>query len=206
MTIDGWIRTGLEESAVSGVTDKMVEALSFYAVELERWNRKMNLTGKQTAAQIVADLLYDTFYVYGHLHNGRSVLDMGSGAGVISIPFAILDPTLHVISVDASTKKIQFQRHVKRTLELNNLTLYDQRVEHLESQRVEVVIAKAFGTTKDVLAKAARHLKDDGRILLLKGKSESPTHAPGFQLEETVNYFLPRSMKEFKLITYKKVP
>jgi 16S rRNA (guanine527-N7)-methyltransferase len=205
-SINALIREGLEESALGRVTDRAIEALSFYVAELERWNRKMNLTGKQTGARIVADLLYDTFYVCSHIRGARSLLDMGSGAGVISIPLAILYRSLQVISVDASTKKIQFQRHVKRTLGLDNLTLFPIRIEHLESQGVEIVVAKAFGPTHVVLDKAAKHLRDNGKILLMKGRFEPVTPFPGFQIEGDLNYHLPGSTKEFKLITYKKVP
>lgn len=205
-SINALIREGLEESALGRVTDRAIEALSFYVAELERWNRKMNLTGKQTGARIVADLLYDTFYVYSHIRGARSLLDMGSGAGVISIPLAILDRSLQVISVDASTKKIQFQRHVKRTLGLDNLTVFPIRIEHLEPQGVEIVVAKAFGPTHVVLDKAAKHLRDNGKILLMKGRLEQVTPFPGFHIEGAVHYHLPGSTKEFKLITYKKVP
>jgi 16S rRNA (guanine527-N7)-methyltransferase len=200
------IRRGLEESSLESSSEPTIEALSLYVAELERWNRKINLTGKQTAVQIVAELLYDAFYAYGHVRNGRPVLDIGSGAGVVSIPFAILDRSLPVISVDASTKKIQFQRHIKRVLGLDNLTLYPTRIEDLEPQHAEIVIAKAFGPTGDVLSKASRHLKSGGRVLLMKGRLEPAIHFPGFELEETINYRLPGSTKEFKLITYKKVP
>jgi 16S rRNA (guanine527-N7)-methyltransferase len=204
-SIDALIRRGLGESALGWVTDQAIEALTFYVAELERWNRKMNLTGKQTGAQIVTDLLYDTFYVYSHIRGARSLLDMGSGAGVISIPLVILDRLLRVISVDASTKKIQFQRHVRRTLGLDNLTLFPIRIEHLESQGVEIVVAKAFGPAHVVLDKAAKHLRDNGKILLMKGRLEPVTPFPGFQIEGAVHYHLPGSTKEFKLITYKKV-
>ncbi|HAR94548.1 MAG TPA: 16S rRNA (guanine(527)-N(7))-methyltransferase RsmG, partial [Deltaproteobacteria bacterium] len=194
--IDALIRTGLEESALVPITDGAMQALAFYVAELERWNHKINLTGKKTGAQIVTDLLYDAFYVYSHIRGARSVLDMGSGAGVISIPLAILDSSLQVISVDASTKKIQFQRHVRRALGLQNLALFPTRIEHLESQCVEIVVAKAFGPTQLVVDKAAKHLRDNGKILLMKGRYEPVAPFPGFQIEGAVQYHLPGSTKE----------
>jgi 16S rRNA (guanine527-N7)-methyltransferase len=205
-TIDHLIRRGFEESGLGRCEDSAIRELAFYTDELERWNRKMNLTGKRTGEAIVADLLYDAFFVYGCIKDKRSVLDMGSGAGVMSIPFAILGRGVHVVSVDASTKKIQFQRHVRRVLGLDNLTLFASRIEELEPQGVEIVVAKAVGPTEDLLNWAGRHLSGRGAVILVKGKSEPETDFPGFALESAERYRLSGSAKEFKLITYKKVP
>lgn len=204
-TVESLIRKGLEESGFRENEESMIRDLSFYAIELERWNRKMNLTGKQTGESIVSDLLYDALFIFPHIRNKQSVLDMGSGAGILGICFAVLERRLHVVSVDASTKKIQFQRHVKRALGLENIRLYASRIENLEPQAVEAIVAKAFGSTHDVLCKAARHLSADGEIFLVKGKSEPEREFPGFALEGAVRYSLSGSAKEFKLITYKKV-
>lgn len=205
-TIEALIRSSLEESGFEGDENAAIRDLSFYTAELERWNRKINLSGKRTGREIVVDLLLDAFFVYRHVcGESRSVLDMGSGAGVISIPFAILDRTLRVVSVDASTKKMHFQRHVKRALMLDNLALFASRIEDLEPQGVEAVVAKAFGPTVDALNKAGRHLCDEGRVILLKGRYEPEMDVTGFLLEETLRYRLPGSTKEYKLLTYKKV-
>lgn len=204
-TIGILIRKGLEELGFQEGEESAIRDLSFYAAELERWNRKMNLTGKQTGEAIVSDLLYDAFFVFCQIRNTKSVLDMGSGAGILSVCFAILNRGLHVVSVDASTKKIQFQRHIKRALGLDNIRLCPSRIENLEPQGVDAVVAKAFGPTEDVLRKAARHLSPNGEIFLVKGKSEPETEFPGFALKAAVRYRLSGSAKEFKLITYKKV-
>lgn len=203
-TVGILICKGLEEL---GFEDEKsaIRDLSFYATELERWNRKINLTGKQTGEAIVSDLLYDAFFVFRYIRNKQSVLDMGSGAGILGICFAILDRGLRVVSVDASTKKIQFQRHIKRALGLGNITVYPSRIENLQPQGVDAVVAKAFGPTGDVLRKADRHMSANGQIFLVKGKSEPETEFPGFALEGAVRYSLSGSAKEFKLITYKKV-
>lgn len=203
---DALIRTGLEESGLVGVGSSTIEGLSFYATELARWNQKMNLTGKRSVEAIVKDLLYDAFFVFGYVKDTRSLLDMGSGAGVLAIPFSVLDRTLKVVSVDTSVKKMHFQRHIKRALGLDSLILFTSRIEDLEPQDVDAVVAKAFGSTRDVLNKAASHLSGDGLVFLLKGKLEPETDFPRFQTAAAVRYHLPGSTKEFKLITYKKVP
>jgi 16S rRNA (guanine527-N7)-methyltransferase len=205
-TIDDLIHKGLEGSGLRFDQESAVRRLSFYATELEKWNRKINLTGKKTSEQIVKELMYDAFFLYPYVKGKRSILDMGSGAGVIGLPLAILDRTLRVVSVDANTKKIQFQRHVKRSLALENLTLFATRIENLEPQEVGVVVAKAFGSTEDVLTKAGRHIEIEGRIMLMKGKTEPERDFDPFLLETSVRYHYPGSAKEFKLLTYKKVP
>lgn len=204
---DDLIRRGLEESGLRIDDELVAKDLSFYVHELERWNRRINLTGKRTGREIVVDLLSDAFFVYHHINKDYpSVLDIGSGAGVMSIPFAILDRTLRIVSVDASTKKIHFQRHVKRALLLDNLALFAARIENLHPQDVGTVVVKAFGSTEDILDKSWKHLGKEGKVILVKGKTEPEADFPGFLLEEAMRYRLPGSSKEFKLLSYKKVP
>lgn len=205
-SVDTLIRRGLEESGLQMDEEWIVRDLSLYASELERWNRKINLTGKSTVKEVVTDLLYDAFFVYPHIKDKRSILDMGSGAGVIGITFAILDCRLQVVSVDANTKKIQFQRHVKRTLRLDNLAPFACRIEDLEPQKVDIVVVKAFGSAEDALNKSGKHLCREGSVVLMKGKSEPEKDFPGFSLKGAIRYHLPGSIKEFKLLIYKKVP
>ena len=195
---------GLDYFGIS-YTPAVVEKLSLFVHELERWNRRVNLTARRPVEWVVHELLYDTFFLRGLIKDASSVLDMGSGGGVLAIPLAILDETMEVISVDRTLKKIQFQRHIKRNLGLDNLHLIHGRIESLEPLHVDALLTKGFGSTRLILQQSARHLKGAGTAYLLKGRSERECQYPGFTLERKMGYRLPNNPKEYQLFVYKKV-
>jgi 16S rRNA (guanine527-N7)-methyltransferase len=202
--VEGLIAEGLDYFDIS-YTPAMMEKLSLFIHELERWNRRINLTGIRPVEWIVRELLYDTFFLHSLIRGSSSVLDMGSGSGVLAIPLAILDEAMEVVSVDRTLKKIQFQRHIKRNIGLDNLRLMHDRIESMEPLHVDALLAKAFGSTRLILQKGARHLKGEGTAYLLKGRSASEGQYPGFTLERKMEYRLPDNPKEYQLFVYKKV-
>ncbi len=177
-----------------------------FVEELGRWNRTMNLVGLKEGGQIVGDLVYDAFFLHTRVAGFDSVLDLGSGAGVVSIPLAILNPDKQIFSLDKALKKVLFQRHMKRLLGLARLEIVHGRVEDIPPLGADALVAKAFGPASAVLLKGGRHLREGGSALLVKGKGEKASLHPGFLLEKAESYRLPRSDKAYQLFVYKKVP
>ena len=198
------IREAFEYYSIS-YTPPIVEKFSFYLHELERWNRHVNLTAKGPVESIIYELLYDSLFLFNEIGGPSSALDMGSGSGILALPLAILDKAVRVFSVDKTLKKIQFQRHVKRSLGLENLSCVHGRIESLDPLHVDALLAKGFGSTEVILGKGGRHLMEKGAAYLLKGRAEKEVTYPGFSLVRVVRYRLPRSSKEYQLFVYKKV-
>ncbi|HOJ42941.1 MAG TPA: class I SAM-dependent methyltransferase [Syntrophorhabdaceae bacterium] len=93
--------------------ESKINALSLYIHELEKWNKHINLTGKKDILSIIRELLYDAFFVYKEMGKASSFLDMGSGSGILSIPFAIMDRSIDVFSVEKNIKKYIFRDILK---------------------------------------------------------------------------------------------
>jgi 16S rRNA (guanine527-N7)-methyltransferase len=154
---------------------------------------------------IIRDLLYDAFFLFSTVESGASLLDVGSGNGVLAITFACLDENVQVYPVDKNLKKIQFQRHIKRSLKLPRLLPVHGRIETLEPLNVDTVVAKGFAPTTQVLEKVSIHLLKEGRAYLLKGVEGEEAARPGFVLDKTISYRLPQSSKQYRLLLYKKI-
>jgi 16S rRNA (guanine527-N7)-methyltransferase len=183
---------------------KTIENLCFYVRELDKWNKRMNLTGLKESRLVIRELLYDAFFLYSRLEGIQSVLDLGSGAGILGIPAKILDENLVVFSVDKSMKKIQFQRHIRRVLPLKGFNPLHSRAEALEPLRVDALIVKGFGTVSGILEKGGRHVKSQGCAMILKGKTDEPAGYEDFKLEKAISYRLPGSDKAYTLFVYRK--
>ena len=197
------IEEGLAHFSIVAGPDAAARLLS-YTKELARWRRTVNLVGLKDDRRIVTDLLYDAFFLHTCLAAASSLLDLGSGAGVVSIPLALLNPEKRVISLDKSLKKTQFQSHVKRLLGLGGLEILRGRAEDIPPLGVEALVAKAFGPTSSVLEKGGRHLAVGGLALIAKGRTGNPSEHQGYLLEQIKAYRLPESEKTYQLFIYKK--
>lgn len=205
----GEIRSRIEEGLVLfgiGYDDEKLSQICGYVEHLEKWNRRVNLVGLKEMERVVRELVYDAFFLLTSMADRNRILDLGSGAGVLAVPTAILSPEKRVFSVDKSLKKVQFQRHVKRILGLDNCVIFHTRIEDLDPLGVDALVAKAFGSASDVLSKGGKHVVGGGSLFLVRGKSENPPEQEGFVLLEKRRYRLPGSDKEYQLFVYKKVP
>ena len=181
-----------------------VNEICMYVRELKKWNQYMNLTGLKELDLIVSELLYDAFFLCGYMKEMKTVLDLGSGAGILAIPITILSENLKICSVDKSLKKIQFQRHIKRLVSLKNIVPVHDRAEVLEPMETDALIAKGFGSVEEILGKGGKHIRPEGYAFILKGKNEEPIEYPGFKLNNVIQYLLPVSDKAYRLFIYKK--
>lgn len=145
------------------------ERLARYVDELARWNRTYNLTSVRDPAAMLTTHVLDSLSALPHVRG--PVADIGSGGGLPGLVLAVADPALAVTSVESVGKKTRFQRHVARTLALDNVTVVDSRVEHFQSEGgFATVICRAY-TSLSLFCASTRHLlAPDGRWLAMKGR------------------------------------
>ena len=151
-----------------------LERLEWLAVELLRWNRTHNLTAITEPAEVREKHLVDALTLLPLLDNARRLLDLGSGAGFPALPLKIARPGLEVVSVDAVGKKIAFQRHVARALQLAGFTAVHGRAEDLPNHPAcaggfDVATARALGALPLLARLAAPCLAPGGRLIAMKG-------------------------------------
>ena len=104
-----------------------------YAEMLLVWNQKMNLTAVRTLPGIQTRHFVDSLRcatVMGEL-NGRSLIDVGTGAGFPGLPLKILYPDLKLTLVESVGKKTRFLEAVVAALELTDVAVYSERAETL---------------------------------------------------------------------------
>jgi len=89
--------------------------------ELERWNRKVNLTAVRDRDQMVTLHLHDSLAAQPLLEGNR-ILDVGTGPGFPGLPLAIVEPNREFTLLDSNNRKIQFVRHAAGLLGLDNVT------------------------------------------------------------------------------------
>lgn len=149
--------------------DKQQSALIKYVALLEKWNKAYNLTAVRQPEQMVTRHLLDSLSISPYLR-GKSVLDVGTGAGLPGIPLAIVFPDRQFTLLDSNNKKTRFVVQAVSELELPNVDVVQSRVEEFRSNRVfDTIITRAYAAIGDMVRQTAHLLADDGQFLAMKG-------------------------------------
>ena len=138
--------------------------------ELERWNRKVNLTAVRDRHQMVTLHLADSLAARPLLE-GDAILDVGTGPGFPGLPLAIAEPDRHFTLLDSNNKKVMFIQHIVGLLGLENVTAVKARSEdYAPGHRFDTVIARALASLPKLLEIAGHHVREDGVFIALKGR------------------------------------
>lgn len=174
-----------------------------YVALIAKWNRVHNLTAVRESARMVSDHLLDCLAVVPHL-DARTVLDVGSGAGLPGIPLALMWPQVSVTLLDSNHKKAAFLRQAMIELGLKNTEVVCERVETWQPQReFELVISRAVSDLPEFLNLAGRLCAADGTVAAMKGlyPHEELAQIPGgFSLRGVVPLKVPGMRAERHLV------
>jgi len=171
-SLQDYLQKGAEELGIN-LSPEQIEAFTIYARELCKWNSKINLTSITGEEEIAIKHFIDSLTVLKYADVTGELLDMGSGGGFPGIPIKILSPGTSVVSVDAVEKKVNFQRHIVRTLALEGFSAQHGRVENLATEYknfFKTVVSRAFTDIPVFVKYALPLLVEDGVIIAMKGK------------------------------------
>ena len=166
------------------------QKLVHYIQLIARWNKTFNLTAIRDVEQMVSKHLLDSLAVQPYIEGDR-ILDVGSGAGLPGIPFAITSPDKNFTLIDSNGKKTRFLMQAKIDLKLDNVEVVNSRVEDyqptVDGHRIyfDVITARAYASTDDILSSTA-HLQDASTtILVMQGKLDEQFDDENYELIET---------------------
>jgi 16S rRNA (guanine527-N7)-methyltransferase len=165
---------GLEQMDLPLADDVQAKLLAYLDM-LHRWNRTYNLTAVRDPRDMLVQHLFDSLAVLPILAKsalvGRrfAVADVGSGAGLPGIPWALAQADWDVSLIETVAKKSAFQRQVKIELGLANLTVLGQRVETVAAGGFDLVVSRAFASLGDFVALAGHLISASGCLCAMKG-------------------------------------
>jgi 16S rRNA (guanine527-N7)-methyltransferase len=192
------LRTGAEQLGCT-ISDFQIEQFLLYLEELERWNKRINLTAITDSEQVIERHFLDSLAGTKAIEETitpQCLLDIGSGAGFPGLPLKIASPNLLVTLVESSQKKASFLHYIIGKLHLRDAKVLNEKLEDLMAQptRYDFVVARAFAKKAAVLAMALPLLSEGGRLILYRGKNETdlPRRSPTGKTE-TLSYMIPFS-------------
>ena len=99
----------------------------------------------------------------------KSIIDIGSGAGLPGIVLAIMNPSTHVILVEPMQRRTDFLNDVKKQLNLENVEIIRGRAENQKIQ-AQVVTSRAVAPLNKLLAWSLPLVEKGGKVLAIKGE------------------------------------
>lgn len=204
--LDSALQKGLAAQGLQ-VEEAARAAMLQYIGLLQRWNKAYNLTSIKDPMQMLSYHLLDSLSISPHLQ-GRSFIDVGTGAGLPGIPLAVTHPDKTFSLLDSNGKRIRFLFQIKTALQLNNVKEMQGRVEEYKPEKLyDGVISRAFASLTDMIEGSEHLLASGGSFYAMKGRypdkelSELPK---GYKVEQAIELDVPTLDQQRHLIIIKK--
>lgn len=203
--------------AALGLPTDGAPALARYGELLLEKNQVMNLTAITDPADVAAlHFLDSTALLTLTDFTGRTVADVGTGAGFPGLPLRIVEPTLRLTLLDAQNKRVDFLREVCADLGLEGVDCVHARAEEFSADHREsfdLVTSRAVAHLQVLAELCLPLVRVGGCFLAMKsvdsdGELEESRHAIellGGSVERTVDYGIPGTDVRHRVIFLKKV-
>ncbi len=127
-------------------------------------------------------LIDDSLVLLQQLGDARTLVDVGSGAGLPGIPLKIARPEIQVTLIEADQAKAAFLVHACATLRLENVEVVARRAEEAGRdprlrEKFDVAVARALAPLPVLVELCLPLVRVGGRLLAQKTKDEDPAAA-----------------------------
>lgn len=156
-------------------TEKQLEQFNKYYEMLVETNKVMNLTALTEPEDVAVKHMIDSLLAYdAELFKGKTLADVGTGAGFPGIPLKIYCPELKVVLIDSLGKRLKFLEQVIAELGLKNIVCEHMRAEDAGRNKkhrghYDLVTARAVARLSVLAEYCLPLVKTGGMFIALKG-------------------------------------
>jgi 16S rRNA (guanine527-N7)-methyltransferase len=172
------LRAGVEALSLP-VSEEALGLLATFAERLVAWNRKVNLTAITEPREMAEKHFLDSLVLLPALAGRRTLLDVGSGAGLPGMALACARPDLSVVCCDSVGKKVAFVKATAAELHLNVRGVAVRASGHPEKDGLPVsdaVVSRALADPDRWAALGAPYVAPGGLLLAMLGKGMERGH------------------------------
>ena len=164
---------GAHEILHRPLTRLELDRFTKYLDLLLKWQKSQRLVGSTEPGWIVENLLLDSLLFLPVLPFPlRTLLDLGSGAGLPGIPLKIVLNEVQLVLVESRRKRVSFLASVIRELGLEHARVVGRRVEDAMDELeggFDAVVMRCVGDPGDLLPVASRLVVRPGGVVVASG-------------------------------------
>ena len=153
-------------------SEEAIAGLERFAALLEEKNKVMNLTAIQGAEDTARLHFLDCGALLRYIDPaGKSLLDVGSGAGFPAFVLKLLSPAMKLTTLDSLGKRVAFQQETAAALGLKNVECLCVRAEELTDRResFDIVTSRAVARLSILAELCLPLVKAGGVFVAMKG-------------------------------------
>lgn len=150
------------------LTKEQKKCFKKYADFLLEYNTHTNLTAIRTIGDVYLSHFFDSLLMAKYYDiAGKSILDIGSGAGFPGVPLKICFPDIDLTVLDANGKKTAFLELLKKELDIEYTVINDRAEKYnlVRREEFDVVTSRAV-TAMPVLAELSIPFVKEGGIFI----------------------------------------
>ena len=180
------------------VSPETVDRLTTYFELLNEWNPRLHLVAPTSPREFATRHVLESLLLLNHLPRNARVADIGSGAGLPSIPCLIARPDIQAVLIESSKKKAIFLREATTQIKISNRVLVlAERFENVATPDVGFVTCRALERFEETVPELVKWAPDDAVFLFFGGEG---LRASIQNLEFTAQ-LIPNSTKRFLYVT-----
>jgi len=136
----------------------------------EDWNAKINVISRKDMDHFYGNHVLHSLTIahYYTFKDSDNVMDIGTGGGFPGIPLAILFPNVKFTLVDSIKKKTKVVQEVAAALNLQNVSVVNDRFENIED-KYNVIVSRAVAPALKLVNFTKRALAKKGKHIFIKG-------------------------------------
>ena len=208
------LRQGLE---TLGLPMDAIPQLQQYAKLLLETNKVMNLTAITDPADVATLHFLDcaALLTLADFH-GKTVVDVGTGAGFPGMPLRLVEPTIRLTLLDSLGKRIHFLQTVCDELGLTDVACIHGRVEEFAAEHrgsYDLAVSRAVASLPVLAELSLPLVKVGGSFLAMKSvdsdqelaAAETALRTLGGETAQVRDYAIPGTDVRHRLVLVKKI-
>ncbi len=200
-------------------SEKYSDQLTKYGEALILKNKTMNLTSITKPSEVANLHMLDCAVLTTCTKfEGKSVIDVGSGAGFPGIVLKILIPDLKLTLLDSAQKKLDWINELRADLNLSDIVTLHGRAEDLGKcpqfrEQYDIATARAVADLRVLSELCLPFIKVGGLFLAMKSQksnqeitaSKKTITALGGIISQVYDYYIPETNVAHRIIIIRKI-
>lgn len=167
-----------ENAEMIGVAldDTMLNQFYNYKNLVVEWNEKINLTAITDDFEFVVKHFVDSLTINKYIEQGKTIIDIGTGAGFPGIPIKILNKDNKIVLFDSLNKRLKVLEDIIEKIGLNNIeTLHGRAEETFKNknhrEKYDIATSRAVAALNVLVELMIPAVKVGGICICMKGNN-----------------------------------